>query len=508
LIAFWVGRIFRLDKQSWQHNCAGICWGNSLTQVPQPGPALRIAMLANNPCLTDARIRREAEALAGIGHTLVIFAHWKPGLPAVETVNGVEYRRFPMRFVDRKAWRAIVYPPKKAATPAAASNPQNQVRFAELNSPQKLHRLVVFAGTRSFWLARGLKVRATNIAISLRAKLGARASRQSLTPSGDSLVRHARHYSGPAAAWKPNVVHSHDLYTLLAGVRIAKRTGAKLVYDSHELEVGRSGSFTRREILMRASIERALISRTDGVITVCDSIADFLAAHYKINRPEVVHNAPALTIRSDDDVPVDNVRDRIGLALQTPLAIYVGSVTFNRGIEQSVRALTYLPGVHLATVGPRNAKVEAEVLRLADELGVRDRLHLIDPVPHDEVTSFVRTADVSLVTVQNVCLSYKYCFPNKLLESLLSGVPVVVARLDELERMVALTGGGVVVDETDPRAIAAGIDEIVRNRADYLLSADVTEFLRQTYSWEFQIEKLKAFYERMRRVEPPLAKAG
>ncbi len=458
-------------------------------------------MLANNPCVTDARIRREAEALAGIGHKLVIFAHWKPGLPPVETVNGVEYRRFPMRYVDRKAWRAIVHPPKIVPAPVAVAKPVPQLSVDELSLPLKLHRIVSFSGTKSLEFARILKLRSTNVAVSLRAKLGARASRQSLTPSGDSLVRHARHFTGPVSAWKPDVVHAHDLYTLLAGVRIAKRTGAKLVYDSHELEVGRSGSFTVRETLMRASIERALITRTDGVITVCDSIADYLSAHYKINRPEVVHNAPALNATLDSGVLTDNVRDRIGLTRDTPLAIYVGSVTFNRGVEQSVRALAHLPHVHMATVGPRNAKVEAEVLRIADELGVRDRFHLIDPVPHDEVTSFVRTADVSLVTVQNVCLSYKYCFPNKLLESLLSGVPVVVARLDELERMVALTGGGVVVDETDPVAIAAGIDEIVRNRARYVLSADVTEFLRQTYSWEFQIEKLKAFYERMQRVD-------
>ncbi len=458
-------------------------------------------MLANNTCVTDARIRREAEALAALGHTLVIFAHWKQGLAAQEIVNGVEYRRIPMRFVDRRIYRAYEHLPAEEV--ARASAPKTK---SFLNGPNRKRTLVdkiksLDAEKVREILKSRLSFGLRKIAVSLRAKYGTRASIRSLTPSGDSLVRHARHFSAPVANWQPDVVHAHDLYTLLAGARIAEQTNARLVYDSHELELGRSGKFSIRETLLRARVERALIRRADGVITVCDSIADFLAKHYDIKRPEVVHNAPALHTAEELNEATDNVRDRIGLSADTPLAIYVGSVTFNRGIEQSVQALAHLPGYHMATVGPRNAKVEADVLRIASEIGVSDRLHLIDPVPHDEVTSFVRTADVSLVTVQNVCLSYKYCFPNKLLESLLSGVPVVVARLDELERMIELTKGGVIVDETDPRAIAAGIAEIVQNRARYTLSADMVEHLRQTYSWEFQIEKLKAFYARMQRAD-------
>lgn len=467
---------------------------------------MRIAMLANNPCINDARIRREAEALAAVGHTVVIFAHWKPGLPRTETVNGVEYQRIPMRFVDRRLYRLSLRPP--GSVPVPAPRPVLQQPVLERTLIERIRRADA-EKVRAIVIGQLVR-RLTNVANSMRARIGTRTAIKSLTPSGNSLVRHARHYMAPAALWNPDVVHAHDLYTLLAGARIAKQTGARLVYNSHELELGRNGNFSARELLVRSRAEASLIKSADGVITVCDSIADYLANHYEIRRPEVIHNAPALKIGLHNDVAGSNdVRSRIGLSKDTPLALYVGSVTFNRGVEQSVRALAHLPGVHLATVGPRNAKVEAEILRIADELQVRDRLHLIDPVPHDQVTRFVRTADVSLVTVQNVCLSYKFCFPNKLLESLLSGVPVVVARLDELEKMVSMVGGGVVVDETDPVAIAAGIDEVVRNRARYVLSPDKVEFLQQTYSWERQVEKLIAFYNRIqRRQTVTLRKAG
>jgi len=475
---------------------------------PSTYSSMRIAMLANNPCVTDARIRREAEALAAMGHTVVIFAHWKQGLAASEHVNGVEYQRLPMRFVDRRNYR-LSKRPNSAVKPAPARAEQLPGGPAiKRTFLQKLQRASV-AKVRGL-LFNHLSKKLNSVANTMRVQLGSRTAINSLTPSGDSLVRHARHYTKPVSRWKPDVVHAHDLYTLLAGARIARQAGARLVYDSHELELGRSGNFSERELLVRARAEQSLITLADGVITVCDSIEDFLADHYKIRRPEVIHNAPALTIPAErDGAPADHVRRRIGLSDDTPLAIYVGSVTFNRGVEQSVRALPHLPGVHLATVGPRNAKIEAEIQRIAEELGVHDRLHLIDPVPHDQVTSFVRTADVSLVTVQNVCLSYKFCFPNKLLESLLSGVPVVVARLDELQRMVSLTGGGVIVDETDPAAIAAGISEIVKNRQRYVLSPERVASLQKTYGWERQVEKLGAFYSRLQTGERGAArKAG
>ena len=38
----------------------------------------------------------------------------------------------------------------------------------------------------------------------------------------------------------PDVVHAHDLYTLLAGVWIARRHKARLLYDAHELETARA----------------------------------------------------------------------------------------------------------------------------------------------------------------------------------------------------------------------------------------------------------------------------
>ena len=148
-------------------------------------------------------------------------------------------------------------------------------------------------------------------------------------------------------------------------------------------------------------------------------------------------------------------------------------------------------------MGPRAAPVAKALLEEASALGVQDRFHLIDPVPHKLVTSFIRSADVSLILIQDVCLSYRFCFPNKLLESLVAGVPVVASRLIELERIIDKTKAGVTVDQTDPAEIARNIMDVAQNRAKYAPDETTIAIIKDGYSWERQTEALNALYGRL-----------
>ena len=135
-----------------------------------------------------------------------------------------------------------------------------------------------------------------------------------------------------------------------------------------------------------------------------------------------------------------------------------------------------------------------EIRDTAEALNITDRVHLVDPVPSRQVAGFVAVADCSVIAIQNVCLSYYFCFPNKLLESSITGVPVAVARLIELERFVEKYGVGAVMDETDPVAIAATIQKILADPGRYKPSAETLQEMRTTYGWPTQQRRLLALY--------------
>src|SRR5690606_3088570 len=64
-------------------------------------------------------------------------------------------------------------------------------------------------------------------------------------------------------------------------------------------------------------------------------------------------------------------------------------------------------------------------------------IHLHKSVPHEQVVTMVRNADVGLCFVENVSLSDYYSLPNKLFEYAFSGLPVLASDLPEISKIVS-----------------------------------------------------------------------
>ncbi|MGH8491019.1 MAG: glycosyltransferase family 4 protein [Gammaproteobacteria bacterium] len=290
--------------------------------------------------------------------------------------------------------------------------------------------------------------------------------------------------------FKPDVIHAHDLATLPIAAQAATAVGAKIVYDAHELERHRNGlNFLGR--VSNAIIEARSIHKADRVITVCGSIADFLAATYKIMRPAVVMNAPD---PSEQHTVPRTIRDSIGLKRDIPLAVYVGNVTFGRGLEKSVEALQHCKEFHLALLGPRVASVEQELLDLAGQRGVLDRVHVLDSVSPHDVVPYIISADVGVIPIQDVCLSYRFCLPNKIFEMTFAGIPVCVSDLPEMRAFVESERTGLIMDQTDPKDIARAMREAYRDRHQLRATGDRLERIKKRYSWSTQVEQLLSVY--------------
>jgi glycosyltransferase involved in cell wall biosynthesis len=296
------------------------------------------------------------------------------------------------------------------------------------------------------------------------------------------------------------VVHAHDLVTLPAAFFATTSSGQCYVYDAHELETHTNyWSLNAGTRFWIAEYEKALIRQTDASITVCDSIADWLRDHYSIPRPVVVMNAPRLRAVMTTSLPLTrSLRNELDLpANDTPLMVYVGSVTVDRGLEISVQALAHMPEVHFALVGPRYEPLADRLKAIAVEEHVADRLHIMDPVPSERVVEYVRGADCSVVAIQNVCLSYYFCFPNKLLESVFAGVPVAVANLAELNRFIKRYPVGKVMDERSPASIAEAVTSIIQEKERFRPSTEQLRQIEAEYGWEAQEARLEALYREL-----------
>jgi glycosyltransferase involved in cell wall biosynthesis len=87
--------------------------------------------------------------------------------------------------------------------------------------------------------------------------------------------------------------------------------------------------------------------------------------------------------------------------------------------------------------------------------------------------------------------------PNKLFEMSLSGLPVCVSKLPEMEAFVEREGVGVTMDETDPADIARAMREAYARRRELAAAGDRHAALAGRYSWERQAERLVEVYQRL-----------
>ena len=84
--------------------------------------------------------------------------------------------------------------------------------------------------------------------------------------------------------------------------------------------------------------------------------------------------------------------------------------------------------------------------------------------------------------------------PNKLFEMAFAGIPLVVSDLPEMGRFVCKNGIGIMVDQTDPESIAAGIAAVYSKRDSYAPDASRLAEVTRQYSWPVQAQKLTELY--------------
>jgi glycosyltransferase involved in cell wall biosynthesis len=185
--------------------------------------------------------------------------------------------------------------------------------------------------------------------------------------------------------------------------------------------------------------ERRFIRRSDLIITVSPSIGEWLQKQYKLRTPvTVLRNLPAR--RQPRNGP--SLHQLAGLQNERVI-VYTGRITSGRGLEEVVDALGELPqDLVLVLLGYGDDLYVRELRHRIERSGVSDRVRFVDPVTPDQVPAVASQADVALVAVEPVCLSYRFALPNKLFEAIQAGVPVLASDLPDMRRVVLEYGIG------------------------------------------------------------------
>ena len=303
------------------------------------------------------------------------------------------------------------------------------------------------------------------------------------------LVTVAFNLQGAALAWRiaPELVHANDYDTMWIGVAAKLLRRSRLVYDAHELWPDQ-GLLGWRPWLV--GCEWLFTRVADAVVAANPAISETIAKRYRLQPPVVVHNVPAHPALSP-------ARPEGLRAEKQPLALYIGSLAPERGIEQAIQALGLVPEVRLRLMGSGSDEYRAHLDRSAEEAGAADRIEYCQPVDPSAVPDTIAAGDMGIVLTQATCLNNELSLPNKLFEYAAASLPIIASDLPLLGAVVRDEGIGEVVSPADVEAIAAAM----RRLADPVRNAEVRDRVRsfgERVNWQQERRVLEEVYAGLR----------
>ncbi|MCV0403165.1 MAG: glycosyltransferase family 4 protein [Chloroflexi bacterium] len=325
-----------------------------------------------------------------------------------------------------------------------------------------------------------------------------RVSRSGPRIPGLRFLAHQRRLAAVLARTRPDILHAHDADALSVVGPLAAALGVPFVYDSHELWLGRTARGRSRayDLLNRAyygRIEARHVPRAAVVMVANPGVAPELERRYGVRDVAIVPNYPveAAAVEPRD---LRALPEAAAIPPDAPIVLYIGGIMPHRGLEQLVEAMTQVPHAHLVCLGAGGGST-ADVAAEVERRGLAERAHLVPPVPSAEVVPYAASASVGVSIVQPASLSYRLALPNKLFQYMAAGIPTVASDFPDVAEVVEGSGAGVVVDPTEPDAVAVAIrgilDDAGRARA---MGHAGRRAVTERFNWSTSARELVARY--------------
>lgn len=255
---------------------------------------------------------------------------------------------------------------------------------------------------------------------------------------------------------------------------------------------------TVRETISAARVRQYGLQKLDALIAVCHAVAqNLVAGGVPHDRVATVHSGVAL----DRGCSAEESRAALGVAKDEVLLGIVAHILPHKGYDDLVQALglivRHVPRVKCLVVGeaPRKSYL-AHLLRLAERLGVRDRLILAGP--HENVVRFYQAMDVFVLP------SHTEGLPLTVLEAMAAAKPVVATDVGGIPEAVCTGETGIVVPPRDANRLADATLAVLKTP---VLARAMGEAGRKRVEATFTIggeaEQTAKLYRRILAANPP-----
>ncbi len=265
---------------------------------------------------------------------------------------------------------------------------------------------------------------------------------------------------------KPDVVITSSTYPLdtYIGQRIAKKTGAKLFHEIHDLwplSPMELGGFSKNHpfIKIMQYAEDSAYKNSDGVISILPNTKPYIRGR-GYNLP--VYNIPNGLLGkyfSDSESDVYNLQAKVLVGkLQNEgkfIVGYSGGISVSNAMDDFINAMMKLKGTNISAVIIGDGILKKELIKIKEEKHL-DNVFFIDKINKNEVIGTLKLMDALYIGSKKSMLYSYGVSANKIFDYLLAGKPIINA-FDTEHSPMNYVGNTIIAEAENSDSIAEAI---------------------------------------------------
>lgn len=290
---------------------------------------------------------------------------------------------------------------------------------------------------------------------------------------------------------RPDLIHFHDLGFVLSALKLKKKFGCKLVFDSHEFffvyplynGLKLKNCFFASRTLLRW---KSALKNTDYVISCTRTMDNLVSLIRKDDEHGIIYNSSMFTPETEKRFVSKN---------RKLVLLHEGTMSFDRGLKLMIEMFQdeYIrEHFQLRIVGTVKGEEKEYYERKCHEYGLtEDNIYFTGWVDYLDVPKALK-GDIGILFFEKAFNAF-YSMPNKLFNYHISGIPVLATHCADLCDTIEQLGTGVIV-ERNVESVKNGLVKLVAHYDEY--QSHVLEHQKEFY-WSSDEERLFSIYERV-----------
>ncbi|MEC7697464.1 MAG: glycosyltransferase, partial [Candidatus Thermoplasmatota archaeon] len=262
------------------------------------------------------------------------------------------------------------------------------------------------------------------------------------------------------------------------------------IYDAHEDYSGMISDLAWPLPTVATLLERYVVSKSDGIITVSPSIMKRLVS-YGAKRRLMIFNSRT-TEHFSSNVSPHEFRKELGIDSSKLVLLYIGSLGPGRSVMEAIDAVNSGDKNHLILGGHG-----MWATKVSEAIRDSKNVTFLGTVPSDNLPKYFSIADVILGMRDPGIPDHAISLPNKFFEAAAAKKPIVASSGTFVGELVLKHKLGKLADYGSVESLLKSLDSLRDVELRMRCGESGAELLSGKFGWKWQARKLNLLYNNL-----------